>query len=81
MIKVINEQIAVLAAFQMDGKIEPMMFSWQGQKYQGLKIETTWTIQEGQYVKVYFSLIKETITYEVFFYTKHLHWILSKIHS
>jgi hypothetical protein len=81
MIKVINEQIAMLAAFQKDGKIEPLMFSWQGQKYQDLKIESTWTVQEGQFVKVYFSLMKEAITYEVYFYTKHLHWILSKIHS
>jgi hypothetical protein len=81
MIKVINEQIGMLAAFQLDGTIRPLLFSWQGQKYQNLEVASTWTVTEGQFTKVYFNLTQGTTTYEVFFYTKYLHWILSKIHT
>ena len=81
MIKVINEQIGVLVAFQKDGTIRPVLFSWQGRKYQDLEVASTWTVAEGEFVKVYFNLTSGTTTYEVFFYTKHLHWILSKIHT
>jgi hypothetical protein len=81
MIKQINEQIGMLAAFQLDGKIMPLLFSWQGQKYRNFEITSTRTVPEGQYQKFYFDLTIETTTYEVYLYTKHCHWILSKIHT
>jgi len=81
MIKIINEQIGMLVAFQPDGKIMPMLFSWRGEKYRDFEVVSTKTIPEGQFAKVYFDLKQGDTTYEVYFYTKHLHWILSKIHS
>ena len=81
MIKVINEQIGMLAAFQMDGTIIPVLFPWQGQKYRDFEVTATRIIPEGQYAKFYFDLKIEATTYEVYFYTKHAHWILSKIHE
>lgn len=81
MIQTINEQIGMLAAFQMDGTIAPMLFSWQGQKYRGFEVTATRMAPEGQFTKFYFNLTIETTTYEVYFYTKHAHWILNKIHT
>jgi hypothetical protein len=81
MIKVINEQIAMLAAFQMDGSIMPVLFTWQGQKYRDFKVTSTRIVPEGQYVKFFFDLTIETTMYEVYFYSKQAHWILSKIHT
>lgn len=81
MIKVINEQIGMLAAFQMDGTIMPLLFSWQGQKYRGFEVKATRTLPEGQFVKFFFDLKLEDTTYEVYFYTKQAIWVLSKIHQ
>ena len=81
MIKVINEKIAMLAAFQIDGSIMPLLFSWQGQKYKDFEITATRTAPEGQFIKFYFDLKLEDTTYEVYFYTKQALWVLSKIHT
>lgn len=81
MIKTINEQIGMLVAFQTDGTIMPVLFSWGGEKYRDFEVTSTRTVPEGQFAKVYFNLKKGDTIYEVYFYTKHLHWILSKIHS
>jgi hypothetical protein len=81
MIKQINEQIGMLAAFQIDGTIMPVLFTWQGQKYRDFKITSKKSVPEGQYIKFYFDLTIDDTTYEVYFYTKYSHWILSKIHN
>jgi hypothetical protein len=81
MIKVINEQIAMLAAFQLDGTIMPVLFSWQGQKYRDFEVTATRTVPEGSFVKFYFDLKIDATTYEVYFYTKQSIWVLSKIHT
>ena len=81
MIKVINEKIGMLAAFQLDGTIMPLLFSWQGQKYRGFEVTATRNVPEGQFMKFYFDLKLDDVLYEVYFYTKQSIWILSKIHS
>jgi hypothetical protein len=81
MIKVINEQIGMLAAFQMDGTIMPVLFTWQGQKYRDFAVTSTRIVSEGQYTKFFFDLTIETTMYEIYFYTKQSLWILSKIHN
>lgn len=81
MIKTINEQIGVLAAFQLDGSIMPMLLSWRGEKFRDFEIVSTRMIPEGQFAKVYFDLKQGDLIYEIYFYTKDLHWILSKIRS
>jgi hypothetical protein len=79
MIKVINEKIAMLAAFQMDGTIMPVLFSWQGQKYRDFEVAATRMVPEGAFMKYYFDLKLNDTTYEVYFYTKQSLWVLSKI--
>ena len=81
MIKVINEKIAMLAAFQLDGTIMPVLFSWQGQKYRDFEVIATRMVPEEPFAKYYFDLKIGDTTYEVYFYTKQSLWILSKIHT
>lgn len=79
-IEEIGEDVKVLASF-VNGKLQPVIFKWRNRTYQPLTIASSWSDYEGQFKRVYFSVLTDQSNlYELCFHTRNFQWCLVRIH-
>ncbi len=80
MIEEIGENVTVLASFA-DGRLQPVVFKWRNRIYRQLSVASSWSDYEGQYKRVYFSVMTDRSNlYELCFHTRNFQWCLVRIH-
>jgi hypothetical protein len=80
MTREINESVDVVAAFT-DGKILPIMFSWENRRYNNLKVASSWDTFIGEAKQIHISVIADTYNlFELCLNTRNLNWSLIKVY-
>jgi len=76
----IDEPIEVITFFEQ-GKLHPLRFRWKGEVYKIMKVNGSWSVQEGLNRKYHFSVTANTPDcFELAFDTVDFNWTLANIY-
>ena len=79
MITEIGEPIKVGVVFDVEKKITPKWFIWNGNKYNIARVTFTWKVQEERKILYHFAVTHGSNLYELCYDTAQLSWRLMAV--